>query len=87
MTLIPYLAAMVLACLAGALNPSGLRTMLTAGLPAAAAFGLTQMDRLVVGAPPRAEIQPMQRGFAWIAIAAIVSILFVVALGPGVRFS
>jgi hypothetical protein len=89
-TLIPYLAAMILACLAGALNPSGWLTMLTAGLPAAAAaFGLTQMDRFVGSGWSKASqevIQPMQRSSPWIVVAVVVLILFVGWLGPGIRF-
>lgn len=89
-TLIPYLASMVLACLAGSLNPSGLLTMLTAGLPAAAAaFGLTQMDHLVDSGWSEASqkvIEPLQRNSPWIAAAVVVMIFFVAVLGPGIRF-
>jgi hypothetical protein len=89
-TLIPYVAAIVLACLAGLLNPSGWRTMLTAGFPAAAAaFGLTQMDHFV--GPGRSGIssevvQPLRRSFPWIVAAVVVLIIFVGVLGPGIRF-
>jgi hypothetical protein len=90
-TLIPYLAAIVMACLAGARNPSGLLTMLTAGLPAAAAaFGLTQMDHFVDSGWSKASpevIMPMRRSYPWIMAAAVVLILFVAVLGPGIRFS
>ena len=64
-TIIPYVAAMVLACLAGALNPNGWRTMLTAGLPAAAdTFGLTQMDHFTGsgwGNASQQVIEPIER--------------------------
>jgi hypothetical protein len=90
-TLVPYIASMVLACLAGAPNPKGLLTMLTAGLPAAAAaFGLTQMDHLVGAGWSKASqevIKPMQRSFPWIIAAVVVLIFFVTVLGPGIRFS
>ena len=89
-TLIPYVAAMVLACMAGAMNPGGWRTMLTAGLPAAAAaFGLTQMDHFVEqgwSALSQETIQPIQRSLVCIMIAVIVFILFIAVLGPGIRF-
>ena len=89
-TLVPYLAAMVLACLAGALNPGGWRTMLTAGLPAAAAaFGLTQMDHFGTTDAGKARLQavePMPRSLGWIVSAGVVSIFFVAVLGPGIRF-
>ena len=90
-TLIPYLASMILACLAGALNPKGWLTMLTAGLPAAAAaFGLTQMDHFVGSQPgvtSQQVLEPMRRSLPWIIAAAIVVIFFAGVLGPGIRFS
>jgi hypothetical protein len=90
-TLVPYLAAVVLACVAGAMNPQGLLTMLTAGLPAAAAaFGLTQIDHLVPVRSrevPEVVIQPINRSFLWIMAALVVFIFFVAVLGPGIRFS
>ncbi|HEV2646720.1 MAG TPA: hypothetical protein VGU46_10175 [Acidobacteriaceae bacterium] len=91
MTLIPYIASMVVACAAASLNPRGPMQILTAGLPAAAAaFGLTQMDNLVI--PPRPGISqdvmpPLQRSVPWIAAAAIVLAFFVAVLGRGIRFS
>ena len=90
-TRIPYFAAMVIACLAGALNPNGWVTILTAGLPAAAAsFGLTQMDHLVepVWKKDTQEIAGLlRRSSAWIVAAVIVLIFFVGVLGPGIRLS
>ena len=89
-TLIPYVAAMILACMAAALNPRGLLTMLTAGLPAAgASFGLTQMDHFLGAAsshPSHEVIKPMQRSLPWIIAAVVVLIVFVGVLGPGVPF-
>jgi hypothetical protein len=89
-TLIPYISALVLAVLAGALNPGGWRTMLTAGLPAAAAsFGFTQLDHLIApvsGVPSQEFILPLKRSPLWIAAASVVLIVFVGLLGPGIRF-
>lgn len=90
MTLIPYVAAMILSCVAGALNPEGWRTMLTSGLPAAAAaFGLTQMDHFtdsVLEKDTPGTMEPLQRSPLWIAAAVLMLILFVGVLGPGIRF-
>lgn len=90
-TLIPYLAAMAAAALAGALNPMGWLTMFTAGLPAAAAsFGLTQMDHFQPVRPPDAATPPaghIKRSYPWIAAGAIVLALYVGVLGPGIRFA
>jgi hypothetical protein len=89
-TRIPYAASVILACLAGALNPNGWRTMLTAGLPAAAAaFGLTQMDHVVGSVRGKAALQvsePLKRSILWIVAAVVVLIFFVGVLGPGIRF-
>lgn len=90
-TLIPYIASMVVACLAASLNPKGPMQILTSGLPAAAAaFGLTQMDHLI--SPRRARssqicVKPIQRSMPWIITAALVLTIFVLVLGRGVRFS
>ena len=90
-TRIPYFAAIVLACLAGALNPNGWRTMLTSGLPAAAAaFGLTQLDHFIESLW-KSEVQeigvgPLQRSRVWIVAAGLVLTLFVGVLGPGIPF-
>jgi hypothetical protein len=90
-TLTPYIAAMVVACLAASLNPKGPMVILTEGLPAAAAaFGLTQMDNFVSPRRPHASqsaTEPLQRSVPWIIAAAIVLTFFVVALGRGVRFA
>jgi hypothetical protein len=90
LTLTPYIAAMLLACAAAALNPQGWLTLLTSGLPAAAAaFGLTQLDHLVAAPLPMRlgpHIPPMPRSLAWIFAAALVALLFVAILGPGLRF-
>jgi len=91
LTGIPYIAAMILACLAGGLNPKGWQTMLTAGLPAAAAaFGLTQMDHFVDSVPdpsPSKAVEPLRRNLFWILAATAVLIFFVGVLGPGIRFA
>jgi hypothetical protein len=91
LTAIPYIAAMIEACLAGALNPNGWQTMLTSGLPAAAAaFGLTQMDHFVDSASHLSSsktVEPLQRSLFWILAATAVLIFFIGVLGPGMRFA
>jgi hypothetical protein len=89
-TNIPFIAALVLAGLAGSLNPRGLLFMLTAGLPAAAAAaGLTQLDHLLETRWSKTSLvvsEPMQRSYPWIVAAGVILILFVAVLGPGIRF-
>jgi hypothetical protein len=88
-TLIPYLAALAAACLAGSLNPRGWTNILTAGAPAAAAaFGLTQLDHFAgvrSSNPSVTKAKPITRQLGWIVAAAAILIFFVGVLGPGLR--
>jgi hypothetical protein len=89
-TLIPFLAALGAACLAGAFNPRGWTNILIAAAPAAAAaFGLTQLDHFssVRSSKPSVPIAgPITRSLGWIAVAVAVLILFVGLVGPGIKF-
>jgi len=91
MTLIPYLAAMVAACMGGAVNPAGWPVILTSALPAAgAAFGLTQMDHFQAATSADARvpaIESIARNWTWIGTAGAVLAWFVVVLGRGIRIS
>lgn len=89
-TLVPYLAALATAGLAGVLNPRGWTVIFTSALPAAAAaFGLTQMDHFRRATSPDSlapAAGPMTRSYGWIAAATLVLAFFVGVLGPGIRF-
>lgn len=90
---IPYFTGGILACIAGAFNPAGM--YLVALSAAAATFGgtsgLVWMNNLLkdtkaipVGSEP--EPPSINRSWPWIAGAACTAVVFVVVLGPGVRF-
>lgn len=89
-TLIPFLAALGAACLAGAFNPMGWTNILTAAAPAAAAaFGLTQLDHFSSARSSNPSVPnagPITRSLGWIAVAVAVLILFVGVVGPGIKF-
>jgi hypothetical protein len=89
-TLVPFLAALAAACVAGALNPRGWINVLTAAAPAAAgAFGLTQLDNFSAVRstdPAVAHAGPITRSLIWIMIAGVVLALFVGVMGPGIKF-
>lgn len=89
-TLIPFLSALVIACIAGALNPRGWINIFTAAAPAAAAsFGITQIDhfRAALTSDPASPLAgPIPGSPAWIAAAALAAIVFVAFLGPGIHF-
>jgi hypothetical protein len=86
-TLIPFLAALAVASLAGALNPAGWTIIFTAALPgAAAAFGFTQLDHFS-GVRVRDSSVPagaITRSWGWILAAFVTLTLFVGVLGPGI---
>lgn len=89
-TLIPFLSALVVACIAGVFNPQGWINMFTAAAPAAAAsFGITQLDhfRAALTSDPASPLAgPIPARPAWIAAAVLATILFVAILGPGIHF-
>lgn len=89
-TLVPFLSALVIACIAGAFSPQGWINIFVAAAPSAAAtFGITQLDHFRVtltsnsASPPAV---PIPRSPAWIAAAVLAAVLFVAFLGPGIRF-
>jgi hypothetical protein len=88
-TLIPFVAALGAASLAGALNPAGWTILFTSALPgAAAAFGLTQLDHFS-GARMRDSSLPARtitRSKGLILAAIIILTIFVGVLGPGIKF-
>lgn len=89
-TLIPFLSAIVIACIAGAINPQGWINIFIAAAPAAASsFGVTQLDhfRAALTSDPASPLAgPIPCRLAWIAAAALAAILFVEFLGPGIHF-
>jgi hypothetical protein len=88
-TLIPYLAALAAACLAGAFNPAGWTIIFTAALPgAAAAFGLTQMGHFLEtrSSDPSVSAGAITRSMGWILAGVVILAFFVGVLGPGIKF-
>jgi len=88
-TLTPYLAALAVAALGGALNPAGWTVIFTSAIPgAAAAFGLTQMDHFVPFKThePAAAAGSITRSLGWIVAATVILALFAGVLGPGIKF-
>jgi len=91
LTLVPYLTGGILNCVAGALNPvSPLLILISA---AAASFGghsgLAWMWTLLHGPRiPSSELQipEVERCLGSVIAAVVLAILFIVGLGPGVKF-
>jgi hypothetical protein len=92
LTLVPYLAGGTLYVAAGLPNPVGLRLVLISA--AAASFGgtsalawMAQLLRNETRFPPReGEPPPLPRSTSWLVAGAVVALLFVLVLGPGIRF-
>jgi hypothetical protein len=89
-TLIPFIAAVATAGLAAAFNPMRPMIILTAGLPAAAAaFGLTQMDKFRRACRADQSVPhagPVNRSLTWIVAAVIALAFFIGVMGPGIKF-
>lgn len=91
LTLIPYITAGILSCIAGTLNPVGPLLILVSA--AAASFGgksaLAWMWTLFRGSRisnGKMQLQEIERSWGWMLAAVILSVLFIAGLGPGVRF-
>jgi hypothetical protein len=87
----PYFADGVLAGVAGIFNPGGWFLILVAGLPATlgANAGLLALPGMMwdwrVGEGE--EVGRVARSYAWIGVAVIASLLFILVLGPGISWS
>src|SRR3984893_10213085 len=91
LTLVPYLTAGVLSCVAGALNPVGPLLILISA--AAASFGghsgLAWMWNLLHNPRiPSSEFQvpEIENSREWMIVAVVSAIGFITGLGPGVKF-
>jgi hypothetical protein len=91
LTLTPYLISGVLSCAAGTLNPVGPLLILLSA--AAASFGghsgLAWMWTLLYGPHIRScelQVPLIRRNWGWMVAAAVLAIVFIAGLGPGVRF-
>lgn len=92
LAVVPYLAGGILSCIAGLFNPVGM--ILVAISAAAASFGGTSGLAWMTGwlksdrFPVSAESPPdIDRRWSWIVAGAIVTIIFIGVLGPGIRLS
>ena len=85
--LLPYLTSILLACAGGLLNPIGMQLMWQSALPATAGghSGLLWLKYYIPkGAVPERSSDSIDRSYAWIAVAATLSLLFIFVLGRGI---
>jgi hypothetical protein len=90
LTLIPYLVGGTLYTVSGMFNPVGM--VLVAISAAAASFGgtsgLAWMWQVPRGKPADESVhpEPIERSLGWMIAGAIAAIVYIGALGPGIRF-
>ena len=83
----PYMA-LVIEAIAGLRNPFGVRFVFESAL-AASAGGQCALLFLVYYVPktisPGPNRQPVSRSYAWIIASAMLALIFILVLGPGVQ--
>lgn len=85
---LPYCAACLFSCAAGALDPLGLKLFLVSTVPAAfgGSSGLLWADSLMPHAMPELKLV-VHRAPAWWIAAVVLGTCYVVFLGRGIQFS
>jgi len=87
LTLVPYLAATFLVCAGGLLNPLGIQLVWQSALPgtAGADSGLLWLRYYIPrGTVPERASDGISRSYGWIAVAAVLSLVFIFVLGRGI---
>ena len=85
---VPYFTAVLFAVLGGLMNPLGAQLVWQSALPgsAGALSGLLWLGYCIPkGLVPARPSEAMGRSYAWITLAALLSMIFVLVLGRGVR--
>jgi hypothetical protein len=86
-TIIPYFSAILLASFAGLLNPLGMQLLWQSALPATGG-GQSALLWLQYYIPrqtePKRSLEQLARSYVWIGGAAVLGVVYVVVLGPGI---
>lgn len=88
LTVLPYVAALVLEAVAAIRNPVGIRLIFESALAATAGAncGLVFMRYYISKATiPGPHNRSIRRSYAWIAAATALALVFILILGPGIR--
>jgi hypothetical protein len=87
----PYFTDGILAGLGGLLNPLGLLYAIASALPSTlgANAGRLSLPAIIRGRNRggKDQVAPLEHSFAWIATAAVASLLFIFVLGRGITWS
>jgi hypothetical protein len=87
LTFLPYVSAVVLLGAGGVFNPAGIQFVWKSALPASAGAdsGLLWMRYYISGrAVPVSDSPAIGRSYAWIVVAATLSLAFIFVLGRGI---
>jgi hypothetical protein len=87
LTIVPYFTAILLASVAGLLNPLAIQLLWQSALPATAGgqSGLLWLQYYIPrGTEPRRAGEQLAWSYVWIGLAAVLGVLYVVVLGRGV---
>ena len=85
----PYYAACLFSCAAGALDPLGLRLFWVSTAPAAfgGSSGLMWADSLLPRGPVVGRVLLVTRQPAWWIAGVVIGLAYILVLGPGIRFT
>jgi hypothetical protein len=90
LTILPYVSAIVLIGVSGLFNPIGIQLVWQSALPATAGaysgflwFRYHVPKEIVPGRP----LEEISRSFAWISVAAILVLAFIIELGRGITIA
>jgi hypothetical protein len=86
---LPYYAAGAFSCVAGLLDPLGIKLLLVSTIPAAfgGSSGLMWADSLVPWTTPAPPTLEVRRDVIWWIAAAIIGGAYIIVLGPGLQFT
>jgi hypothetical protein len=87
LTMVPYLSAILLASVAGLLNPLGIQLLWQSALPATAGgqSGLLWLQYYIPRqTEPKRSPGQLTRSYRWIGVAAVMGVAYVFVLGRGV---
>ena len=87
LTTLPYFSAILLASVAGLLNPLGIQLLWQSALPATAGgqSGLLWLQYYIPrGTTPEVTSQQISRNYVWIGVATVLACIYVIVLGRGI---
>jgi hypothetical protein len=87
LTLVPYLSAVLLASVAGLLNPLGVELLWQSALPATAGgqSGLLWLQYYIPRRTvPKRTTEQIARGYVWVVVAVVLAFVYVIVLGRGI---